>query len=37
MKVTDKIELKNMDCMDYLRGLPDNAFELAIVDPPHGS
>ena len=26
----------NMDCMDYLRELPDNAFELAIVDPPYG-
>ena len=25
-----------MDCMDYMRGLPDNAFELAIVDPPYG-
>lgn len=28
--------LFNMDCMDYLRELPDNAFELAIVDPPYG-
>lgn len=24
------------DCMDYMRDLPDNAFELAIVDPPYG-
>ena len=30
------IELIHMDCMDYMRGLPDNAFELAIVDPPYG-
>ena len=30
------IELHNVDCMDYMRGLPDNAFELAIVDPPYG-
>lgn len=30
------IELLNMDCMDYMRGLPDNAFDLAIVDPPYG-
>ena len=30
------IELLNMDCMDYMRDLPDNAFELAIVDPPYG-
>ena len=26
----------NMDCMDYLRSLPDNAFDLAVVDPPFG-
>jgi len=25
-----------MDCMDYMRDLPDNAFDLAIVDPPYG-
>lgn len=30
------IELLHMDCMDYMRGLPDKAFELAIVDPPYG-
>jgi site-specific DNA-methyltransferase (adenine-specific) len=30
------IELHNADCMDYMRDLPDNAFELAIVDPPYG-
>lgn len=30
------IELINCDCMDYLRSLPDNAFDLAIVDPPYG-
>ena len=24
------------DCMDYMKGLPDNAFDLAIVDPPYG-
>jgi site-specific DNA-methyltransferase (adenine-specific) len=28
--------LYNMDCMEYMRGLPDKAFELAIVDPPYG-
>lgn len=28
--------LLNGDCMEYMRGLPDNAFELAIVDPPYG-
>ena len=30
------IELLNIDCMDYMAGLPDNAFDLAIVDPPYG-
>lgn len=26
------IELLNCDCMTYMKGLDDNAFELAIVD-----
>lgn len=26
----------NMDCMEYMKGLPDNAFDLAVVDPPYG-
>ena len=30
------IELLNIDCMSYMKGLEDNAFELAIVDPPYG-
>lgn len=30
------IELLNCDCMEYMKGLDDNAFELAIVDPPYG-
>ena len=30
------IELLNCDCMEYMAGLPDKAFELAIVDPPYG-
>ena len=29
------IELHNVDCMEYLATLEDNAFELAIVDPPY--
>lgn len=24
------------DCMDALREMPDNAYQLAIVDPPYG-
>lgn len=30
------VELLNMDCMDYMAGLPDAAFDLALVDPPYG-
>lgn len=28
--------LHNVDCMEYMKSLPDNAFDLAIVDPPYG-
>lgn len=31
-----KSEVYNIDCMEYMRTLPDNAFELAIADPPYG-
>ena len=31
-----KSETYNMDCMEYMRGLPDKEFALAIVDPPYG-
>jgi len=30
------IEILNIDCMEYMKELEDNAFELAIVDPPYG-
>lgn len=30
------VEIINIDCMTYMEGLDDNAFELAIVDPPYG-
>lgn len=26
----------NMDCMEYMRTLQDNSFDLAVVDPPYG-
>lgn len=29
------ITLLNADCMEYMRTLPNNAFDLAIVDPPY--
>lgn len=31
-----KSEAYCMDCMEYMRGLPDKAFDLAVVDPPYG-
>ena len=30
------IELLNIDCMEYMKTLPDKAFDLACVDPPYG-
>lgn len=33
-KVTDKITLYNCDCMEYMKDIPDNYYDLAIVDPP---
>jgi site-specific DNA-methyltransferase (adenine-specific) len=30
------IELLNIDCMEYMAGIPNNSFDLAIVDPPYG-
>lgn len=26
----------NCDCVDYMRSLPDNYFDLIIADPPYG-
>ena len=26
----------NVDCMDYLKTVPDKYFDLAVVDPPYG-
>lgn len=30
-------ETYNVDCMEYMRSLPDKAFDLAVVDPPYFS
>jgi len=30
------ITMLHADCMEYMAGLPDKTFELAIVDPPYG-
>ena len=29
-------EVFNTDCLEYMRTLPDKAFQLAIADPPYG-
>lgn len=28
-------EVYNMDCMEYMKGIPDKFFDLAIVDPQY--
>ena len=33
---TDRLDLRNMDCMDLMAEFPDNHFNLAVVDPPYG-
>lgn len=30
------VKLLNIDCMEYMKTLPDKAFDLAIVDTPYG-
>ena len=36
MKLTDKIEVLNEDCMEVMSRYPDKYFDLAVVDPPYG-
>jgi site-specific DNA-methyltransferase (adenine-specific) len=36
MDITDKIRIHNEDCLEALKKMPDNAYDLAIVDPPYG-
>ena len=33
---TENLDIRNMDCMELMRGYPDNHFDLAVVDPPYG-
>jgi site-specific DNA-methyltransferase (adenine-specific) len=30
------VELLHIDCIEYMKTLPDKAFDIAIVDPPYG-
>lgn len=36
MEYRSKIQLYNVDCMEYMKTCKDNQFDLAIVDPPYG-
>lgn len=29
-------DVYNVDCLEYMRSLPDNAFDLLVADPPYG-
>lgn len=33
----ENITMLNTDCEEYMKTIPDNHFELAIVDPPYGT
>ena len=36
-KLGDMIsDVRNMDCMEFMRQFPDKFFDLAVVDPPYG-
>ena len=32
----DRVTLLHCDCLDYMKDIPDNHFDLAIIDPPYG-
>ena len=32
-----KSEVYNTDCIEYMRTIPDNHFDIAVCDPPFGS
>lgn len=36
MKMKQISEAHNIDCMEYMRTIPDGYFDLAVVDPPYG-
>ena len=36
MRSGGNIQLINIDCMEYMKTIPDKHFDLAIVDPPYG-
>jgi site-specific DNA-methyltransferase (adenine-specific) len=36
MKITEKINVYNCDNMEFMKNIPNNYYDLAIVDPPYG-
>ena len=36
MKLTDKINIYHTDCIEFMKAVADNYYDLAIVDPPYG-
>lgn len=36
MEMKPVSEAYNMNCMDFMRTIPDKHFDLAVVDPPYG-
>src|SRR5574344_1630692 len=36
IKITDKINFYNCDCMEFMKTIPAQYYDLAIVDPPYG-
>lgn len=36
MRAIDGIEIHNIDCFDYMRGLETNSIPLIVTDPPYG-
>jgi site-specific DNA-methyltransferase (adenine-specific) len=36
MKITEKINLYNCDNMDFMKQIPDNYYDISIIDPPYG-
>ena len=36
MELSEKIRIYNEDCLEALKLIPDNTYDLAIVDPPYG-
>jgi len=37
MKLTDKIEITNGDCLEVMKSIPDSSIDAIITDPPYGT